>query len=167
MFCITWCFDRLRGHCTGVAEPECSFDHDGACVPAADGVDPKQGATVPTGEYTDALGIDAADVTVGVLEEGFGHEQSEADVDVLAMPTTPQTAHEHDPRLSRVEAIDRALNMLPTTAPFENTGYPAISVLAGTDDGLLVRTMFVGDAFDDKTVLGVADAFWGCVESGI
>ena len=142
MFCITWYFDRLRGHCTGVAELECSFDHVGTmCVSVADGVDPKQGATVPTDEYTDALGICAADVTVGVLEEGFGHDQS--------------------------EAIDRALDMLHNTAPFDNTGHPAISVPAGTDDRILVGTMFVGDAFDDESVLGVADAFAGCIDSGL
>jgi len=286
---------------TGVAGLGRSFDHVGPMcssvadcarvlevIAGADGLDPRQGATIPTDEYTDALGTDAADVTVGVLEEGFGHEQSEAgvdgtvrealatfeaagaevrevsvpmhldglpiwnaigleeiaatveaecvghyaggfydtqfadafgrarraqaddyvatmkltlvagqyladqyrghyyakgqnlsrqlaaaydealaDVDVLAMPTTPQTAHEHDPDLSRVEAIDRALDMLPNTAPFDNTGHPAISVPAGTDDGLPVGTMFVGEAFDDETVLGVADAFAGCVESGI
>ncbi|MCY4732537.1 hypothetical protein KY092_18510 [Natronomonas gomsonensis] len=93
----------------------------------------KQGATGRIDEYTDALSIDAADVTVGVLQEGFGH--------------------------------DRALDMLPNTAPFDNTGHPAISVPAGTDDGLLVGMMFVGDAFDGKTVLGVADAFAECVES--
>jgi len=57
--------------------------------------------------------------------------------------------------------------MLPNTAPFDNTGHPAISVPAGTNDGLLVGTMFVGDAFNDKTALGVADAFVGCVGSGL
>lgn len=82
-----------------------------------------------------------------------------ADVDVLAMPTTPQTAHELDRTISRVEAIDRALGMLPNTAPFDNTGHPAISVPAGTADGLPVGLMFVGDSFDDATVLESAHAF--------
>ena len=68
-----------------------------------------------------------------------------------------------NPDLSRVEAIDRALDVLPNTAPFDNTSHPAISVPASTDDGLSVGIMFVGEAFDDKTVLGVADAFAGCV----
>jgi len=54
--------------------------------------------------------------------------------------------------------------MLPNTAPFDNTGHPTISVPAGTDDRLPVETMFIGEAFDDKTVLGVANAFAECVE---
>ncbi len=80
-------------------------------------------------------------------------------VDVLAMPTTPQTAHELDRSISRLEAIDRALNMLPNTAPYDNTGHPAISVPAGTSDGLPVGLMFVGDPFDDATVLRAGHAF--------
>jgi amidase len=74
-------------------------------------------------------------------------------VDVMAMPTTPQTAHEVDRSISRLEAIDRALNMLPNTAPYDNTGHPAISVPAGTADRLPVGLMFVGGLFDDATVL--------------
>ncbi|MXR41367.1 amidase [Halobaculum sp. WSA2] len=87
------------------------------------------------------------------------YDEALSDVDVLAMPTTPQTAHEVDTGISRVEAIDRALNMLPNTAPFDNTGHPAISVPAGTSDGLPVGLMFVGDTFDDATVLSTAHAF--------
>jgi len=94
---------------------------------------------IPIDDHTDVLGI-GADVTVGVLQDGFGNDQS--------------------------EAIDQAPNILPNTAPFDNTGHPAISVPAHTDDGLPVETMFVSDAFEDKTVLGVADAFAGCVGAG-
>jgi len=87
------------------------------------------------------------------------YDEALSDVDVLAMPTTPQTAHEVDTGISRVEAIDRALNMLPNTAPFDNTGHPAISVPAGTSEGLPVGLMLVGDTFDDATVLSTAHAF--------
>jgi amidase len=82
-----------------------------------------------------------------------------ADVDVLAMPTTPQTAHEQRDDLSRLEVIDRALNMLPNTAPFDVSGHPALSVPCGTADGLPVGLMFVGERFDDATVLNAGHAF--------
>ena len=81
------------------------------------------------------------------------------DVDVLAMPTTPQTAHEVDETISRVEAIERALNMLHNTSPFDVTGHPAVSVPAGTADGLPVGLMLIGGRFDDATVLSSARAF--------
>ncbi|WP_265111795.1 amidase [Halosolutus halophilus] len=81
------------------------------------------------------------------------------DVDVLALPTTPQTAHEVTPDLTRLEAIDRALNMLENTAPFDVTGHPALSIPAGTADGLPVGLMLVGERFDDATVLESARAF--------
>jgi amidase len=82
-----------------------------------------------------------------------------SDVDVLAMPTTPQTAHEHRTDLDRLEVIDRALCMLTNTAPFDVTGHPALSVPAGISDGLPVGLMFVGERFDDATVLSVGHAF--------
>lgn len=89
------------------------------------------------------------------------------DVDVLAMPTTPQTAHEVDEDISRVEAIDRALNMLNNTAPFDVTGHPATSVPAGTANGLPVGLMMVGEHFNDGTVLNSAHTFEQTVETGL
>lgn len=88
-------------------------------------------------------------------------------VDVLAMPTTPQTAHAYEPDLTRMEIIDRALNMLPNTAPFDVTGHPALSVPAGTADGLPVGLMFVGDQFADQTVLQAGHAFEQAVDPGL
>ncbi|WP_049935232.1 amidase [Haloplanus natans] len=82
-----------------------------------------------------------------------------SEVDVLAMPTTPQTAHEHRTDLDRVAVIERALCMLANTAPFDVTGHPALSVPAGTADGLPVGLMLVGERFDDATVLRAGHAF--------
>lgn len=82
-----------------------------------------------------------------------------ADVDVLAMPTTPQTAHKHLEDPSRLQILERAVNMLANTSPFDVTGHPALSVPAGTSEGLPVGLMFVGEAFDDATVLQAGDAF--------
>jgi len=87
------------------------------------------------------------------------YDEALADVDVLAMPTTPQTAHERDDDLSRLETIERALNMLDNTAPFDVTGHPALSVPCGTADGLPVGLMLVGERFDDAGVLRAGDAF--------
>jgi amidase len=87
------------------------------------------------------------------------YDDALAEVDVLALPTTPQTAHEHEEDLTRLEVIDRALNMLPNTSPFDVTGHPAISVPAGTADGLPVGLMFVGGQFEDETVLRAAAAY--------
>lgn len=87
------------------------------------------------------------------------YDDALADVDVLAMPTTPQTAHELREDLSRLEVIDRALNMLPNTAPFDVSGHPALSVPCGTADGLPVGLMLVGARFDDATVLRTGHAF--------
>ncbi|WP_269785363.1 amidase [Halobacterium noricense] len=86
------------------------------------------------------------------------------DVDVLAMPTTPQTAHERIENPSNLQIIDRAVDMLANTSPFDVTGHPAISVPAGTSNGLPVGVMFVGQHFDDATVLRTAHAFEQCVE---
>jgi amidase len=87
------------------------------------------------------------------------YDDALSDVDVLAMPTTPQTAHEHRTDLDRLAVIDRALCMLTNTAPFDVTGHPALSVPAGLSDGLPVGLMFVGERFDDATVLSAGHAF--------
>jgi len=93
------------------------------------------------------------------------YDEALADVDVLAMPTTPQTAHELREDCSRLAVIERALSMLPNTAPFDVTGHPAISVPAGmsaspaTGEELPVGLMFVGERFDDATVLRSGHAF--------
>ncbi|WP_049986237.1 amidase [Halobellus rufus] len=82
-----------------------------------------------------------------------------ADVDLLAMPTTPQTAHERIDEPTNLQIIERAVNQIQNTCPFDVTGHPAVSVPAGSSDGLPVGLMFVGEHFDDATVLQAAHAF--------
>ena len=82
-----------------------------------------------------------------------------SDVDVLAMPTTPQTAHELRDDLTRPEAIERALSMLANTAPFDVSGHPGLSVPCGTVDELPVGLLFVGECRADATVLRAGAAF--------
>lgn len=92
-------------------------------------------------------------------ELASAYDEALADVDVLAMPTTPQTAHPLKEDLTRLEVIERALNMLPNTAPFDVTGHPALSIPAGTSDDLPVGLMLVGERFDDAAVLRAGHAY--------
>jgi amidase len=82
-----------------------------------------------------------------------------ADVDVLAMPTTPKTAHEVRDEMSTFDAMERAVNMTTNTAPFDASGHPAISVPCGDVDGLPVGLQFVSGKFEDATALRAAHAF--------
>ena len=92
------------------------------------------------------------------------YDQALSTVDVLAMPTTPQTAHKRTDDLSRVELVERGMNMLENTAPFDVTGHPAISVPAGTSDGLPVGLMFIAPEFDDAGTLKAGAAFLEAVD---
>lgn len=91
------------------------------------------------------------------------YDDALSEVDVLALPTTPTTAFEVKEDLTRTELVERAQGKkgrTRNTMPFNMTGHPAISVPCGTSpDGLPIGLMFVGNRFDDATVLGVADAF--------
>jgi aspartyl-tRNA(Asn)/glutamyl-tRNA(Gln) amidotransferase subunit A len=82
--------------------------------------------------------------------------------DVLIAPTTPCPA----PRVGQTEAViggrraDLRSALLRLTRPFNFTGHPACSVPCGiTAEGLPVGMQIVGRAFDEATVLRVADAY--------
>ena len=95
------------------------------------------------------------------------YDEALEDVDVLAMPTTPMTAFEHVPDLSRRELVRRAAGKTGrtrNTMPFDMTGHPAISVPCGLVDGLPAGLMLVGDRFDETTVLRAAAAFEGATD---
>ena len=80
--------------------------------------------------------------------------------DVLVMPTLPMKATRIPaPDTSREEYVDRALEMLPNTCPFDVTGHPAITIPCAVSEGLPVGMMLVGRHGDDGTVLQAADAF--------
>lgn len=87
------------------------------------------------------------------------YDEALQDVDVLAMPTVPRVALEHEGTVTRREYMDRRRGMIYNTSPFNVTGHPAISVPCGTVDGLPVGLMFVGARGDDARVLRVARAF--------
>lgn len=80
-------------------------------------------------------------------------------VDVLAMPTTPMTAHRYEPNLGPGDTVSHGWNMLANTAVFNMTGHPAISIPCAKAGGLPVGLMLVGRHFDDATLFQVSHAF--------
>ena len=80
---------------TGVFPIELTLDHTGPmarstadvallleAIAGPDGLDPRQGAGIPVEAYSRALTGDVAGIRLGILQEGFGHEDlSERDVD--------------------------------------------------------------------------------------
>ncbi len=80
--------------------------------------------------------------------------------DLLLMPTTPMTAPPiPGPSATRAERIDRTIDTLPNTAPFDITHHPAMSIPCGMADGLPVGMMLVGRHFDEPTIYRAAYAF--------
>src|SRR5262245_49876255 len=78
---------------TGIMPIEVTLDHTGPMtatvadnalllevLAGADGLDPRQSPRPPVA-YTDALGQRADGLTIGIVREGFGHANSEKDVD--------------------------------------------------------------------------------------
>jgi len=83
-----------------------------------------------------------------------------ADYDLLVMPTLPLKATPIPPAdCSRELYIQRALEMINNTAPFDVSGHPAITVPCAMSDGLPVGMMLIGRHFDESTLLRAAYAF--------
>jgi amidase len=78
--------------------------------------------------------------------------------DIAAMPTTPQTAQEHDPNIDGPEFIFRSWANLPNLSPFNVTGQPALSLPVHESDELPVGIQLVGSRHDDRTVLQAGDS---------
>ena len=76
--------------------------------------------------------------------------------DVLALPTSPLLAHERREEVSFGDIATRAVNMLGNTAPFNDTGHPAISLPCGKVRDLPVGLMLVGNRLDDAGLLAAS-----------
>jgi amidase len=82
------------------------------------------------------------------------------DYDLLLMPTLPLKATPlPGPNASREEYVQRALEMVANTSPFDTTHHPAMSVPCGMSDGLPIGMMLVGKHFDEPTIYRAAYAF--------
>jgi len=80
--------------------------------------------------------------------------------DLLLMPTTPMKATPlPSPTASRDEYVQRALEMISNTAPFDITHHPAMSLPCGFVDGLPIGLMLIGKHFDEPAIYRAAYAF--------
>ena len=88
-----------------------------------------------------------------------GYDRALEQVDVLALPTTPMTAPKYEPDLDLMGLITHGWTSAVNTAPFDDSGHPAISIPCGKSKGLPVGMMLVTKRFDDATLLRAAHAF--------
>jgi len=83
-----------------------------------------------------------------------------AEHDLLMMPTTPIKASKLPaPGASREEVVDKALNMIGNTSPFDITHHPAMAIPCAMSEGLPVSLMLVGKHFDEPAIYRAAFAF--------
>jgi amidase len=79
--------------------------------------------------------------------------------DVLAMPTTPQTATQLPDSSTPIEDVWQiTLNMNHNTAPFCGTGHPSISVPCGRSEGRPVGLMLTGRHWEESALYRAAYA---------
>ncbi|MDA0824000.1 MAG: amidase [Proteobacteria bacterium] len=88
------------------------------------------------------------------------YDKAFEDFDLLLMPTLPMKATPIPaPDCSREEYVQRALEMLANTSPFDVTGQPAMSVPCGMSQGLPIGMMLVGRDYDESTIFRASHAF--------
>ena len=80
--------------------------------------------------------------------------------DLLLMPTTPMKSQPLPaPDATREEYVQRALEMITNTAPFDISHHPAMAIPCGMSDELPVSMMLIGKHFDEPTIYRAAQAF--------
>jgi amidase len=88
------------------------------------------------------------------------YDEALAIYDLLLLPTTPIKATElPPPDAPRELIVERALNMISNTAPFDITHHPAMALPCGFSDGLPVSVMLVGKHYAEPTIYKAAFAF--------
>jgi aspartyl-tRNA(Asn)/glutamyl-tRNA(Gln) amidotransferase subunit A len=111
------------------------------------------GTYVLSAGYYDAFYLKAQQVRTLLRRD---YEQAFAQVDVVAMPTSPT------PPFRLGEKTDDPLQMYLAdvfTVSANLTGHPGISVPCGFDGALPIGLQLVGRMFEESTVLRVADAY--------
>ena len=82
------------------------------------------------------------------------------DHDVLLMPTMPMKSTPLPPSDAPRELyVQRALEMIGNTSPFDITHHPAMTLPCGMVDGLPIGLMLIGRHFDESTIYRAAYAF--------
>lgn len=80
--------------------------------------------------------------------------------DALMMPTMPMKATPiPPPDAPRELQVQRALEMIGNTSPFDITHHPALTVPCGLSDGLPIGMMLVGRHYDESTLYRIGYAF--------
>jgi amidase len=93
------------------------------------------------------------------------YDQVLSEYDVLLMPTLPIKASPlPPPDAPRETYVQRALEMIANTSPFDITHHPAMSLPCGRSDGLPIGMMLVGRHFDESTIYRAAYAFEQAVD---
>lgn len=83
-----------------------------------------------------------------------------AQYDLLLLPTMVMKATPLPPAdASRELYVQRALEMIGNTCPFDITHHPAMTVPCGMSDGLPIGMMLVGKHFDEATIYKAGYAF--------
>src|SRR5690606_3655167 len=87
------------------------------------------------------------------------YDEALREVDLLAMPTTPQKAPRLDPNDPVERSLVYSLDQIHNTCVSCVSGHPAVSLPCALSDGLPVGLMLVGRWFEETTVLNAAYAF--------
>jgi aspartyl-tRNA(Asn)/glutamyl-tRNA(Gln) amidotransferase subunit A len=109
--------------------------------------------------------LSAADYLKGQRVRGLARDEADralARADVLLAPTTPIAAPPVGQDEVEIGGQRHAVRttLIRYTRPFNLTGHPVVSVPCGfTASGLPIGLQIVGRAFDEATVLRVADAY--------
>jgi len=95
------------------------------------------------------------------LEMRAAYNAALEDVDALVMPTSPVKPPEFGQPIDRESMLEDGVEfgMAKNTSPFDVTHHPGLTVPCGEVDGAPVGMMFVGDRFDDATLLKLGYAY--------